>query len=117
MTGWLATLPTGDEGRIEVNKVKYKYPWDVHCTALHLAALSNQVAVAKKLLENGAGTHSDMFDCIVTMITFPIDPNKNDSRNWNALHAACRGLSDVDVTEMMKILIERYQLYIWGELE
>ena len=57
VTDWLATLPQGDERKIKLNRVKYKYmnsAWG-EITALHLAARFNQVAIAKKLLDEGAG--------------------------------------------------------------
>ena len=36
-----------------------------------------------------------------------IDPNKKDSRGRNALHAACSAPSGIDITEMVKMLIDR----------
>ena len=41
-----------------------------------------------------------------------IDPNKKDSEHRNALHAVCTDSLDVDITEMMKLLIERLLPYI-----
>ena len=47
ITTWLDALPSGDD----VNKAKYYNS----STALHLAAEYNQPAIAKLLLERGAG--------------------------------------------------------------
>ena len=39
------------------------------------------------------------------------DPNKKDSRHWNALHAVCFDSLGVDITEMVKLLVERLLPY------
>ena len=40
-----------------------------------------------------------------------VDPNKKDSGKYNALHVACTASSDDDITEIVKLLIERYMYY------
>ena len=59
MIDWLATLPPGDLNTVEYKAIKInliaaddKYKG----TALHLAAFYNQPAIAKLLLDRGAGT-------------------------------------------------------------
>lgn len=56
MTDWLATLPEGEERKAELNKVKYKYIYELYDgTLLNLAAFHNQAAVARLLLDEGSG--------------------------------------------------------------
>ena len=40
-----------------------------------------------------------------------IDPNIKNSKGSNALHTACIASHDVNITEMMELLIERYYHY------
>ena len=59
MTDWLAKLPPNDKKKT-LNTIKYEYKV---CgigisgtgTVLHLAAICNQLAIAKLLLDEGAG--------------------------------------------------------------
>ena len=39
------------------------------------------------------------------------DPNITDSKGYNALHGACGASHDVNITEMVELLIERYYHY------
>ena len=38
------------------------------------------------------------------------DPNKKDEDDWNALHWVCNASSDVNITEVVELLIERYYI-------
>ena len=40
------------------------------------------------------------------------DPNKKDKCGHNALHLVCRYSSDVHITEVMELLIDRYYWHI-----
>ena len=82
MRDWLSSLPQGDERKAELNTVKYmywrrsdKYKWlKRHCTCkvLHIAAESNQVAIAKELLQEGAGmTMNSQVKCNINMPFLP----------------------------------------------
>ena len=55
VTAWLNTLPPGDKRGDELNKAKFDSPWGTRSTVLHLAAQSNQVDIAVKLLAEGSG--------------------------------------------------------------
>ena len=67
MTDWLAKLPPDDKKKM-LNTVKYTYTHQVFLlpgkkgTVLHVAAKGAQLAVAKLLLEEGAGiAHTDIY--------------------------------------------------------
>ena len=121
MRDWLSSLPQGDERKDELNKVKYKHKWgreSRYCTVLHIAAKNNQVAIAKELLQEGAGmTMNSQEKCNIN-IFYPvvIDPNITDSSSSNALHRACLASHDVNITKMVELLIERYYHYHYTNL-
>ena len=72
MRDWLSSLPQGDERISELNTVKYKNKNGRDCTVLHIAAESNQVAIAKELLQEGAGmTMNSQVKCNITMPFLP----------------------------------------------
>ena len=79
------------------------------------------------LLEKGAGIYTTLIDVIEERnnydyhrITFmPIlthvlltDPNKKDEDGWNALHWVCNTSSDVNITKVVELLIERYYIIL-----
>ena len=70
---WLSSLPQGDERKDELNTVKYKDDWKDDCTVLHIAAESNQVAIAKELLQEGAGmTMNSLVKCNINHAIFTL---------------------------------------------
>ena len=72
MRNWLSSLPQGDERKAELNTVKYEYRVEYDCTVLHIAAESNQVAIAKELLHEGAGmTMNSQVKCNINMPFLP----------------------------------------------
>ena len=74
MRDWLSSLPQGDERKDELNTVKYKDQWGDDCTVLYFAAESNQVAIAKELLHEGAGmTMNSQVKCNINMPFLPCD--------------------------------------------
>ena len=76
------------------------------------------------LLQKGAGSYTTLIDVIEERnnydyhrITYNIqilahvlltDPNKKDVGGCNALHLVCKASSDVNITEVVELLIERY---------
>lgn len=40
--------------------------------------------------------------------TLPTDPNAKNDHDDSALHVACSNSSDEDITEIVKLIIERY---------
>ena len=109
MTAWLATLPV-DEKKTRLNTVKY---YD-SSTALHLAAEHNQPVIAKLLLDEGAGTLKGILNFYLSICCYCnlIDPNtKKDDDGCSALHVACNNFTDGDITEVVKLLIERYSMH------
>ena len=76
MRDWLSSLPQGDERKDELNTVKYKDKWIYYSeydhTVLHIAAKNNQVAIAKELLQEGAGmTMNSQVKCNFNMPFLP----------------------------------------------
>ena len=55
MSNWLASLPTVGERKTKLDTVNFMNSEGNYCTALHLAALATQVAIATKILDEGAG--------------------------------------------------------------
>ena len=47
-------------------------------------------------------------------LSLSIDCNKKDVGGNNALHAACWSSTEEDITEMMKLLIDRYSRTLLG---
>lgn len=86
-------------------------------TALHCAVYYNQLAIAKLLLDNGAGICIYLCNLVIGIIPVCynniVDPDKKDSKSRSSLHIACCNPSNGDIAEMLTVLIERYMtLYI-----
>ena len=45
---------------------------------------------------------------IIMICNTLIDPNMEDNHGRNALHLACNNFANIDITEMVKLLIQRY---------
>ena len=72
MREWLSSLSQGDERKDELNTVKYKDQWGDDFTVLHIAAESNQVAIAKELLQERAGmTMNSKVNCNINLPSLP----------------------------------------------
>ena len=57
---------------------------------------------------NNYNYHLITFMLILTHVLLT-DPKKKNNSGWNALHFVChKASSDVDITEVVKLLIERY---------
>lgn len=105
----MATLPHGDAKKEKLNKMEY---FD-SSRPIHLAAKYNQPAIAKALLDEGAGTWLmivDTYLCWSWDETLPTDPNTKNDQGDSALHVACRNSSDEHITEIVKLFIERYMI-------
>ena len=52
---------------------------------------------------------SSVIDALLMTLyaTLPTDPNTKNDNDDNALHVACRNSSDEDISELVKLLIER----------
>ena len=86
----------------------------MHTTALcckRKAYDSYEDAIRKKsrytTLINNYHYHLITFMLILAHVLLT-DPNKKDEDGRNALHIVCQYSSDVDITEVMELLIDRY---------
>ena len=46
---------------------------------------------------------------MILYATLPTDPNAKNDNDDNALHVACKNSSDEDISELVKLLVERYR--------
>ena len=100
----MATLPSGNVKKTILDTATSYYGSN---KPIHLAANFNQPAIARALLDEGAGIVIAPINqwCLLIM---SIDPNAKNLYGKSALHVTCSDSSDEDVAEIVKLLIERY---------
>lgn len=84
---------------------------------MQLAAENNQLQIAKIFLDVGAGKYNIMLlqKCNVCNKTMKwrVDPNNTSHDGLSVLHFACSNSSNGDVTELVKLIVDRYAAIIF----
>ena len=105
---WLQCIPSG-QVKQTVNTIKCTDRHGVSYTALQYAADFNQPEVARLLLNAGAGNFLNQLLLEVHWtIYLAVDPNITKMKDGSSvLHTACGNPNNDDVTELVKLIVDR----------